>query len=71
MTSPLRVLRQIVAPAGRHRPGATQPTPLLRPDDLVANKAAYCPAEQRTTFHGMHRDGSRHCWTCRTNTPGE
>ncbi|MGW5175852.1 hypothetical protein ACWERY_16005 [Streptomyces sp. NPDC004082] len=60
--------RHLFRGKGEHRPSA-QPVPLLRPDDVVANDAAYCPAEQRTTFHGMHRDGSRHCWTCRTETP--
>ncbi|MFC5202803.1 hypothetical protein [Streptomyces kaempferi] len=69
MTSPLRVLRQIVAPAGKHRPGVVHPAPLLRPDDALATEAALCPAEERTTLHALNRDGSRTCWTCRTTTP--
>ena len=81
MTSPLRVLKQIVKPDGRHRPHRHAPAapaavPLDEPeqrldneDQVVANELAPCPACQKTTFHAMYRDGSRRCWTC--NTPTE
>lgn len=97
MTSPIRVLRQIVAPNGKHRDRLRRP--LLLPDepfpapaepvryslldedeleqqleagDVVANEFADCPACERNTFHAMHRDGSRRCWTCSTTTiPGD
>ena len=28
----------------------------------------WCPDELRTTYHAMHADGSRTCWTCRAET---
>lgn len=91
MTSPMRVLRQIVAPNGRHRPrpirllpdepppAPTGPvrhgvldeaelTQLLDAEQIVANESADCPSCLRNTFHAMHRDGSRKCWTCQTET---
>lgn len=90
MTSPIRVLRQIVAPNGKHRPRrrvlvdgllTPQPAPAVRDvldedeleqqleaSDVVANECAPCPACSRTTFHAMHRGGSRRCWTCNTET---
>jgi ribosomal protein S27AE len=94
VTSPLRVLRQIVAPNGRHRPRRAvllpdEPFPapsepvrrgvltetelaqLLDAEVIVANESADCPACARSTFHAMHRDGSRRCWTCGTTVvPG-
>ncbi|MFE9127018.1 hypothetical protein ACFYOF_16635 [Streptomyces sp. NPDC007148] len=91
MTRPLRVLRQIVAPNGKHRQRrvrllldepVTQPVAvrqvldeqvleeLLAAGELVANESAPCGGRcRRTTFHAMHRDGSRTCWTCGTETP--
>jgi hypothetical protein len=92
MTSPIRVLRQIVAPNGKHRPRR----PLLLPDTPIAPavapvahvvlnedeltqlldegqaepiECAHCPCCNRTTAHAMHRDGSRRCWTCGTESP--
>lgn len=41
---------------------------LLRAGDAVANDYAHCPAEDRTTFHAIHADGTRRCWTCNTTT---
>lgn len=84
MTSPIRVLRQIVAPNGRHRGGsvvAAAPAAgvldeehleaLLDNDEVVVSESALCPTCARTTFHAMHRDGSRTCWTCQTVTGAE
>lgn len=93
MTRTLRVLRQIVAPNGKHRPRravllpdaplalATVPVPhvvldearleqLLDSGDVLANEFDTCPAERRTTFHALYRDGSRRCWTCGVETLG-
>lgn len=92
MTSPLRVLRQIVAPNGKHRAQPVQFLPdgeatetvdmrellddselqhLLDTGEVVANESAPCPACDKTTLHAMHRDGSRRCGTCGTETlPG-
>ncbi|MFJ9037419.1 hypothetical protein ACIRF8_12630 [Streptomyces sp. NPDC102406] len=90
--SPLRTLRQIIAPTGRHRAPAAvleqgplleETTPreplleetaleqLLAVGDIEPIECAPCPTCERTTFHAMHADGSRTCWTCRTTTPGE
>ncbi|WP_327671887.1 MULTISPECIES: hypothetical protein [unclassified Streptomyces] len=44
---------------------------LLADGDIEANECAPCPACERTTFHAMHTDGSRTCWTCGTTTAGE
>jgi ribosomal protein S27AE len=41
---------------------------LLDGGDVVANESAPCPACERTTFHAMHRDESRRCWTCGVTT---
>jgi ribosomal protein S27AE len=92
VTSPIRVLRQIVLPNGKHRPRRALLLPdepveqtatvggvldealledLLDSGEVVANESALCPSCERSTFHAMHRDGSRHCWTCSTVTvPG-
>ncbi|MEV5659830.1 hypothetical protein [Streptomyces flaveolus] len=43
---------------------------LLRPQAVEVNDHAWCPAEERLTLHGFHRDNSRTCWTCRTRTSG-
>lgn len=93
MTKTLRVLRQIVAPTGRHRPRRPvllpdEPIPaaavpvrhavleeseleqLLDSGDALANEFDTCPAEQRTTFHALYRNGLRKCWTCGVETVG-
>lgn len=93
MTKTLRVLRQIVAPTGRHRPRRPvllpdEPIPaaavpvrhvvleeseleqLLDSGDVLANEFDTCPAEQRTTFHALYRNGLRKCWTCGVETVG-
>lgn len=43
---------------------------LLNTGDALANEFDTCPAEQRTTFHALYRDGSRRCWTCGVETLG-
>lgn len=69
---PLRALRQIIAPAGKHRPRRVQETVplgvLLRPCEAMVNDFAWCPAEKRVTLHAFFRLGGRECWTCRTRT---
>ncbi|WP_393075113.1 hypothetical protein [Streptomyces sp. LN704] len=51
---------------GRHRgPRAADPAPA----DTEPGEFRYCPEELRTTYHAIHDDGSRTCWTCRTTTP--
>ncbi|MEV3857779.1 hypothetical protein AB0J38_26070 [Streptomyces sp. NPDC050095] len=76
--SPLRTLRQIIAPTGRHRAAPETPRDsllddgqfeqLLEDGEIEANDLAHCPVERRTTFHAMHTDGSRTCWTCASTT---
>lgn len=44
---------------------------LLLDGTTTTNDFAYCPTEQRTTFHAIHADASRRCWTCNTVTAGE
>jgi hypothetical protein len=93
VTSPIRVLRQIIAPNGKRRTRralllpdepialATEPVPyvvldesqleqLLDSGDVLANEFDTCPAEQRTTFHALYRNGLRKCWTCGVETVG-
>ncbi|MCX4827137.1 hypothetical protein OG746_26915 [Streptomyces sp. NBC_01016] len=80
-----RAVRAFVRGPGRHRHGG-RPTPieqrpvllddadvdqLLADGDIEANECAPCPCCSRTTFHAMHTDGSRTCWTCGTTTAGE
>jgi hypothetical protein len=76
--SPLHALRQLVKPNGR--PPATAGRgvldeaslqELLTDGDIEANDYDHCPYEQRTTFHALHTDGSRTCWTCQHKTPGD
>lgn len=66
---PLRALRQIVAPAGKHRPRRVQETVplavLMRPEEALANDEAWCPAEKQFRLHAFLRTGGRVCWTCR------
>jgi len=69
-----------VRPKGRHR--APRPAvqsvlneaslnELLDGGEVEGNDFAHCPAEQRTTFHAIRRDGSRRCWTCNFDSPGD
>ncbi|MEV5977545.1 hypothetical protein [Streptomyces sp. NPDC052114] len=44
---------------------------LLADGDIEANEQAFCGVEQRTTFHALHTDASRTCWTCGTTTAGD
>ncbi|MBA4865967.1 hypothetical protein H1V43_32410 [Streptomyces sp. PSKA54] len=76
--SPLRALRELVAPTDDVRPPAFRGVldeasleELLSSGDIEANDYDHCPNEQRTTFHAMHTDGSRTCWTCQATTPGD
>ncbi|MGA5506860.1 hypothetical protein [Streptomyces umbrinus] len=72
---PFRALRQIVAPAGKHRPRRVQETVtlnvLMRPEESLVNDEAWCPAEQRFTYHAYLRMGGRVCWTCRWKTESD
>lgn len=67
-----RVLRQIIAPAGKHRPHTVDEfvpvAVLMRPTEAMVNDLAWCPAEKRKTLHAFLRLGGRECWTCRTIT---
>lgn len=69
-----RALRQVVAPAGRHRPHhiveAVPLNVLMRPSEAMVNDMAWCPAEERDRLHAFLRTGGRVCWTCRTRTTG-
>ncbi|MFF8656770.1 hypothetical protein [Streptomyces huasconensis] len=80
--SPYTAVRRLLRSPGRHRPG-TPPAPAaespafleeralveaIEDGDIEANEWAFCTAEQRTTFHAIHTDGSRTCWTCGTTT---
>jgi hypothetical protein len=65
VTSPLRVLRQIVAPTGRHRPKPV----LLDADEIATHEDADCPRCERATAHAVNRDTSRRCWDCGATTP--
>ncbi|MFF3497418.1 hypothetical protein ACFYWS_39505 [Streptomyces sp. NPDC002795] len=79
-----RAVRAFVRGPGRHRHG-DRPAPielpalldeadvdqLLADGDIEASECAPCPCCARTTFHAMHTDGSRTCWTCGTTTAGE
>lgn len=64
MKGPLAALRSLV-PSGRHR--AALPLVAL-PMDAEPGEFATCPAEERSTYHALHADGSRTCWTCKTWT---
>jgi hypothetical protein len=65
--------------AARHWPATATPTravldeaslnELLDGGEIEANDFAYCPAEERTTFHAIRSDGSRRCWTCNSESP--
>lgn len=66
-------LRQILtAGGGKHRPhrdGETVPLrTLMRPREATVNDLAFCPAEEKDTYHAFLRLGGRVCWTCRTYT---
>ncbi|WP_037649798.1 hypothetical protein [Streptomyces flavidovirens] len=60
-------------PTGQRRatpvPNMAPLAALLAAGELDSNDTAWCPEETRTTYHALHADGSRTCWTCRTDTP--
>jgi hypothetical protein len=55
-------LRSALRPTGTHRGGA---------EPLTPSEFRHCPEEDRSTFHAIHADGSRTCWTCLTCTVSE
>lgn len=71
MTSPLRVLRQIVAPNGRHR------RPLLLPDEPIPPRTEPVPHAglDEAQLYQLFDDGEAevltgaHCPSCNTTTP--
>jgi hypothetical protein len=66
MKNPITVLLGRGA-TGRHRTGT--PAPLINlPMDAEPGEFAPCPAEERETYHAVHADGSRTCWTCKSWT---
>ena len=71
----LRALRQLIAPAGKHRtPPGTTVVPhavLLRPTEAMVTDLGWCPTELRQTLHAYLRTGGRICWSCRTKTEGQ
>lgn len=72
LRSVCRAVRQVIAPAGKHRPHRVEETVtlpvLMRPAEAMVNDTAWCPAEQRNRLHAFLRTGGRMCWTCRTYT---
>lgn len=66
--------RHLIRGRGFHRRPRVAPRPplrpLLRPEEALDNRFAYCPAEERHTLHALLRIGARICWTCRTRTEG-
>lgn len=68
-------LAGLVRPRGHHRAAAAPDmTPLaaaIAAGDAEPGAMAWCPEETRRTYHALHADGTRTCWTCRTTTPGD
>lgn len=64
LTAGALLSRAYFAPVAAHR----APRGLTRPQAAEVNGPGYCPAEQQTTLHAFHADGSRTCWTCRNCT---
>ncbi|MBX7464898.1 hypothetical protein [Streptomyces sp. NPDC057910] len=65
-------MRSLFRSHGRHRATASDLAPvaaLIAAGEADANDSAWCTEEARTTYHAMHADGSRTCWTCNTTTP--
>ncbi|MFF1958012.1 hypothetical protein ACFVWX_13600 [Streptomyces sp. NPDC058220] len=65
-------LRGLLKPTGHHR---AVPAPDMSPlanaiatGDAEPGAMAWCPEEERTTYHALHADGSRRCWVCNTET---
>lgn len=57
-------LRSALRPTGTHRGGGGA-------EPLAPSEFRHCPEEDRSTFHAIHPDGSRTCWTCLTCTVSE
>ncbi|MFD7016050.1 hypothetical protein [Streptomyces sp. NPDC059928] len=58
---------------GRHRATASAPdlaplAALIEAGEADSNDSAWCAEEARTTYHAIHADGSRTCWTCNLET---
>lgn len=67
----MKHLAAFFRPRGRHR---TDPDMSVIAEQITAGDAEpgefrYCTEELRQTYHAMHADGSRRCWTCNTETP--
>lgn len=63
---PLRALRQLVAPTGKHRAIV-----MLQPAEAMANDRGWCWSEGRETLHAYLRTGGRVCWDCRAKTESD
>ncbi|MFD5031668.1 hypothetical protein ACFWM0_14820 [Streptomyces sp. NPDC058405] len=65
--------RGLIRPTGHHRAAPAQDmSPLadaIAAGDAEPGAMAWCPEEERTTYHALHADGSRRCWTCNAETP--
>lgn len=68
MTSPLRYLRQVVAPNGKHRPRRRAVSldellgqPAKSPAGVFVQAWDDCPRCRKATAGVLHKDG----WTCR------
>jgi hypothetical protein len=61
------VVRQVVAPNGKHRPRRLGET-ALEPIEARVDDIAWCPVEEKDTLHAFLATGGRQCWTCRVVT---
>lgn len=62
-------VRVWLQPTGTHR--AAEDAAQADAAVLAPSEFRYCPEEMRSTFHAIHPDGSRTCWTCWTCTGSE
>lgn len=77
--SPMRALRQIVRPTGRHRAptvgyGVLDETTLavlLDSGDAEENGRQHCGSCARSTVHALHADGTATCFDCHTTAAGD
>lgn len=63
-------LTNLVRPRGQHRstPDMTVLEAAIATGDAEPGAMAWCPECARSTYHALHTDRSRTCWTCRTET---